>query len=170
MATTAVQILLKHALTSYWQIVILNASKDYEIGICCFSSKHAALRRKIKDWLARNQNNVSEWGDMSIRGLLFQLLHNVLKFVIIDRWLVIHINVRFCLSFGNPRWPPLQYRSYWDMCWNPIQRSYRQANYQISVIISLISPISVHSILWLIYIYASFSNFKSDWKPHGISW
>jgi hypothetical protein len=35
-------------------------TKDYQIGICCFSSKHAALRRKIKDWLARNQNNVSE--------------------------------------------------------------------------------------------------------------
>jgi len=23
-------------------------------------------------WQARNQDNVSEWGDMSIRGLLFQ--------------------------------------------------------------------------------------------------
>ena len=29
-------------------------------GICCFSPKHAALRRKSKDWLNRNQNNVSE--------------------------------------------------------------------------------------------------------------
>ena len=48
-------------------------TKDYKIGIiCCFSAKHAALRSKSKDWLARNQNNVSEWGDMSIRGLLFQ--------------------------------------------------------------------------------------------------
>ena len=47
-------------------------TKDYEIGICCFSAYHAALRRKNKDWLARNQNNVSEWGDMSTRGLLFQ--------------------------------------------------------------------------------------------------
>ena len=47
-------------------------TKDYKIGICCFSAKHAALRRKSKDWLARNQNNVSEWGDMSIRGLLFR--------------------------------------------------------------------------------------------------
>jgi hypothetical protein len=47
-------------------------TKDYQIGICCFSAKHAALRRKNKDWLARNQNNVSEWGDMSIRRLLFQ--------------------------------------------------------------------------------------------------
>jgi hypothetical protein len=47
-------------------------TKDYEMGICCFCAKHAALRRKSKDWLARNQDNVSEWGDMSIRGLLFQ--------------------------------------------------------------------------------------------------
>jgi len=28
--------------------------------ICCFSAKHAALRRKSKNWLARNLNNVSE--------------------------------------------------------------------------------------------------------------
>ena len=47
-------------------------TKDYTIGICCFSAKNATLMRKSKDWLARNQNNVSEWGDMSIRGLLFQ--------------------------------------------------------------------------------------------------
>jgi hypothetical protein len=47
-------------------------SKDYNIGIGCFSAKHTALRRKSKDWLARNQNNVSEWSDMSTRGLSFQ--------------------------------------------------------------------------------------------------
>ena len=47
-------------------------TKEYEIGICCLSDKQAALRRKSKYWLARNQANVSEWGDMSIRGLLFQ--------------------------------------------------------------------------------------------------
>ena len=47
-------------------------TKDYKIGICCFSAKNTALRSKSKDWLARNQNNVSEWNDMSIRGLLFQ--------------------------------------------------------------------------------------------------
>ena len=41
-------------------------------GICCFSTKHAALRRKSKDWLTRNQDNVFEWGDMSIHGLLLQ--------------------------------------------------------------------------------------------------
>ena len=32
-------------------------TKDYNIGICCISAQHAALRRKSKDWLARNQNN-----------------------------------------------------------------------------------------------------------------
>ena len=47
-------------------------SKDYKIGICYFSAKHAALRSKSKDRLAQNQNNVSEWNDMSTRGLLFQ--------------------------------------------------------------------------------------------------
>ena len=36
-----------------------NQAKDYNIGICCFSSKHAALRGKSKDWLVRNQDNVS---------------------------------------------------------------------------------------------------------------
>jgi hypothetical protein len=46
-------------------------TKDYKIGICCFSAKHAALRRKNKDWLARNQDNVSEWKDMSACGLLW---------------------------------------------------------------------------------------------------
>ena len=47
-------------------------TKDYKIGICCLYSKHAAWRSKSKDWLTRNQNNVSLWSDMSIHRLLFQ--------------------------------------------------------------------------------------------------
>ena len=47
-------------------------TKDYEIGIYCFPAKHAALRTKSKDWLARNQDDVSKWVNMSIGGLLFQ--------------------------------------------------------------------------------------------------
>ena len=47
-------------------------NKDYTIDICCFSARHAALRRKNKDWLARNQDNMFEWSDMSTRRLLFQ--------------------------------------------------------------------------------------------------
>ena len=35
-------------------------TKGYEIDICCFSAKHTTLRRKTKDWLTQNQNNVSE--------------------------------------------------------------------------------------------------------------
>jgi hypothetical protein len=50
----------------------LGQTKDYKIGICCFSAKHAALRRKSKDWMAWNQDNVSEWGDRFICRLLFQ--------------------------------------------------------------------------------------------------
>jgi len=46
--------------------------EDYKIAIGCFSAKHAALRRQSNDWLALNQDNVSEWGDMSICGLLCQ--------------------------------------------------------------------------------------------------
>ena len=47
-------------------------TKDYEVGICCFSAKHATLSRKSNDWLAQNQNNVSEWSNMSTHGLLYQ--------------------------------------------------------------------------------------------------
>ena len=36
--------------------------------------KSTALRRKSKDWLARNQNNVSEWSDMSTRDCCFREL------------------------------------------------------------------------------------------------
>jgi hypothetical protein len=41
-------------------------------SICCFYTKHTALRSKSTDWLSQNQDNVSEWSDVSIRGLLFQ--------------------------------------------------------------------------------------------------
>ena len=44
-------------------------TKDYQIDICCFSAKYAALKCKNKEWLAQNQDNVSEWDDMSTRGL-----------------------------------------------------------------------------------------------------
>jgi hypothetical protein len=47
-------------------------SKDYEIGICCFSTKNAALKSKSKDRLGRNLDdvNVSECRDMSIPRIL----------------------------------------------------------------------------------------------------
>ena len=31
-------------------------TRDYKIGICCFSAKHSDLRSKNKDWLAHNQD------------------------------------------------------------------------------------------------------------------
>ena len=30
----------------------LGQTKDYKIGICCMSTKHAAVGSKSKDWLA----------------------------------------------------------------------------------------------------------------------
>ena len=37
-------------------------TKDHKIGMCCFSAEHATVSR-----------NLSEWGNMSFLGLLFQL-------------------------------------------------------------------------------------------------
>jgi len=31
----------------------------YKIDICCSSAKHTTLMSKIKDWIARNRDNVS---------------------------------------------------------------------------------------------------------------
>jgi len=45
-------------------------TKVYEIGICFAFPLHAVLRRKSKYWLARNQDTVSDWSDMFIRGHL----------------------------------------------------------------------------------------------------
>ena len=47
-------------------------TKDFKIGMCCFSARHEELRKKSKDWLARNQNNACEWSDITTHGLLFQ--------------------------------------------------------------------------------------------------
>ena len=35
-------------------VLASSQTKDYNIGICCFSAKHAAPRRMSKNWLARN--------------------------------------------------------------------------------------------------------------------
>jgi hypothetical protein len=47
-------------------------TKYYKIGNCCFSTKQTALNRKSKDWLARNQDNVSKWSDIYTREMKFQ--------------------------------------------------------------------------------------------------
>ena len=47
-------------------------TKYYKIGMRCFFAKHASLRRKSKNCMAWNQDHVSECGDTSIGGLLFQ--------------------------------------------------------------------------------------------------
>jgi coenzyme F420-reducing hydrogenase beta subunit len=36
-----------------------SSTKNYKVVNCCVFAKHSALRRKRKDWLARNQGKVS---------------------------------------------------------------------------------------------------------------
>ena len=45
-------------------------TKGNRIGICYFSTKDTALRRKSRLRLAQNQDNVSKWSNMSTHGLL----------------------------------------------------------------------------------------------------
>ena len=52
-------------------------TKNYKIGIGCFSTKHAALRRKNKDCLAQNYHNVFEWGEMSLHRPLFECVSTI---------------------------------------------------------------------------------------------
>ena len=40
-------------------------TKEYEIVICGFTTKYASLKRKCKEWLPLDQDNVSEWSDIS---------------------------------------------------------------------------------------------------------
>ena len=48
-------------------------TKDNTNGICCKNyDKHAELRSMRKDGFSRNEDNVSEWSDISTRGMLFQ--------------------------------------------------------------------------------------------------
>ena len=47
-------------------------TKDCKHDIYWFSSKNTTLRRRDKEWLAQNQDNLSEWSDTSSRRMLFQ--------------------------------------------------------------------------------------------------
>jgi hypothetical protein len=47
-------------------------TKDYKNGISCLIAKYASLKSKDNDWLTQNQDNVSQWSDMSTNELLFQ--------------------------------------------------------------------------------------------------
>jgi hypothetical protein len=68
---------LAYLITFHWNISLYVIKPDYKIGISCFSAKHATLRRKNKDWLPWNHDNVSEWGEMSINELLFHLASTI---------------------------------------------------------------------------------------------
>ena len=52
--------------------VMVSVLSSNAVDVVKPKTKHAALRSKSKNWLFRNQNNVSEWGDMFTRRFLFQ--------------------------------------------------------------------------------------------------
>jgi hypothetical protein len=55
-----------------WFEPLSGYTQDYKFGICCWFANHAVLRSKSNDWLVQNQDNVSEWSNMSTHGLSFQ--------------------------------------------------------------------------------------------------
>jgi hypothetical protein len=105
-------------------------TEDYKIGICCFSTKNTALRRKSKDWLAYDKDNVSEWSDMSIRVQLFQWastikihlsmlvlykadLNSIMSLKIIAIIMEISSAMKITLRFKNPFIICLLIAAYW---------------------------------------------------------
>jgi hypothetical protein len=75
-------------------------TKDYKIGICWFSAKQTPLRWSSKDWLTRNQDNVSEWGNMFTHELLSHIMW----------WSLLMTSSRSWFCVGTPvsttNWPP----------------------------------------------------------------
>ena len=45
-------------------------TKNYKIGLWRFSAKLPALRNRIKDWLAGNEDNVSFWMVLDYKDLM----------------------------------------------------------------------------------------------------
>ena len=81
-------------------------TKDWKIDICYFSSMYAALGRKSKDWLARNQDNVSEWGNMSTCSLLFHWTRTWTKRIDLVqclKWTVAQSTNATNILFGQPK-------------------------------------------------------------------
>ena len=79
-------------------------TKDHKISIYCFSTKHAALGKKSNDGLARNQDNVSEWGYMSINWLLFQWARTIKILLSIFVYCLIIISLKINLFFPWYSW------------------------------------------------------------------
>ena len=50
----------------YLSVVVRVPVESNKIGIGCFSAMYAALNSKIKDWLVRHQDNMSEWNDLHL--------------------------------------------------------------------------------------------------------
>jgi hypothetical protein len=68
-------VLLISTIDAFSLMVFFSTEMSRNVVVC--TAEHAALMRKSKDWFARNQNNVSEWSDLSTHGLLFQYVSSM---------------------------------------------------------------------------------------------
>ena len=73
-------------------------TKDYKLGICCFSAKHLALKRKNKDWLVHNQDNVSSWSDIYSPRLLLQWTITLKIQLVVIQYKIIIISTKVTCS------------------------------------------------------------------------
>ena len=82
-------------------------SKPKTITLVFVSSlKHAALRIKSRDWLARNKHIVSGWSDMSNRGLLFIWVSTIMRVGLVQSGHHYHLTWRWTTIIHSLTSPP----------------------------------------------------------------
>jgi hypothetical protein len=75
-------------------------------GMCCFSTKQAVLRRNNKGWLARDQDDASEWALFNeLATIEIQQQHSAGRHVApLGHVNLIQVNQSFLLHFNDAHW------------------------------------------------------------------
>ena len=135
-----------------WFNALTDQTKDFEIDICCFSTKHVTVRSKSKDWLTRHQDNVSEWSNMSNHRLLFQWTSTIkiqLRVFLVPRWH--HYHLIKCNLFSHDILLAKQFLIWYNHFSTPKVKDKLQSStgwlYSMSTIYSLAFDLS-HIGLW----------------------
>jgi hypothetical protein len=107
-------------------------TKDYKIGIYFLSSKLTALRSTGKDWLAWNQDNVSEWSDMSCRRLVSVSYYYHWSVLVRHKADIITISSKCSLFSPWYSWKWLTWRQLWDQISSCSMATLSQVCYSVS--------------------------------------
>jgi hypothetical protein len=67
---------MEFSLTGQEKCDLLTQVPTLKLTCSCFSAKLTALRSISKDWLDRNETNVSEWVDMSIPQIVISCIND----------------------------------------------------------------------------------------------